>query len=69
MSPDKLRKDVLLAKEETHQAIQEGMSMKQHAAKLEVEMNGLREREHMLTDQVGVLSTPVCFPHSTCSIN
>ena len=55
MAADKLRKDVLSAKEDTHGAIQEGMSMKQQAAKLQVEMNGMQERENMLTDQVSVV--------------
>ena len=52
MAPDKLRRDVLDAKEETHIAIQEGMSHKQQASKLEVELEGAHEQERMLTDQV-----------------
>ena len=48
----KLRQDLLSAKEETHNAIQEGMVYKQQAATLNKEMEGLREQERMLTDQV-----------------
>ena len=49
---DKLRRDLLDSKEETHIAIQEGMSHKQQASKLDVELDGAREQERMLTDQV-----------------
>ena len=49
---EKLRKDLLAAKEETHLAIQEGMSYKQKSSKLEVELEGSREQERMLNDQV-----------------
>ncbi len=49
---DKLRKDVLGAKEDTHQAIQEGMAYKQQASKFKVELEGVKEQERMLNDQV-----------------
>ena len=49
---EKLRKDLLAAKEETHLAIQEGMAYKQKSSKLEVELEGSREQERMLSDQV-----------------
>ena len=49
---EKLRKDLLAAKEETHLAIQKGMSYKQKSSKLEVELEGSREQERMLNDQV-----------------
>ena len=50
---DKLRKDVLASKQETHNAVQEGMSYKQQASKFEVELEGAREQERMLLEQVG----------------
>lgn len=49
---EKLRRDLLLSKEETHAAVQEGMAYKQQAAKLEVEVDGHRDQEKMLNDQV-----------------
>ena len=49
---EKLRRDLLAAKEETHLAIQEGMTYKQKSSKLEVELDGSREQERMLGEQV-----------------
>lgn len=49
---DKLRKDLINSKEETHSAVQEGMLHKQNAGKLEVEIEGVRDRERILCDQV-----------------
>ena len=49
---DKLRKDLLTSKEETHAAIQEGLAYKQEAHKMEVQLEGARQQENMLTDQV-----------------
>jgi chromosome segregation ATPase len=49
---DKLRRDVLEAKEETHAAIQEGMGFKQTASRLEVELQGSKDQERMLNDQI-----------------
>ena len=51
-SIEKLRRDLLSSKEETHRAIQEGMAFKQQASKLEVEIEGHREQEKMLNEQV-----------------
>ena len=49
---EKLRRDLLSSKEETHGAIQEGMAYKQQASKLEVEIEGHRDQEKMLNEQV-----------------
>jgi chromosome segregation ATPase len=49
---DKLRKDMVKVKEEHHSTVQEGMAYKQQAHKLEVELEGAREQEKMLSEQV-----------------
>ena len=49
---EKLRRDLLQSKEETHTAIQEGMSYKQQAGKMECELDGARDQTKLLTDQV-----------------
>ena len=49
---DKLRKDMMHVKEEHHAAVQEGLAYKQKAHKCEVELEGAREQEKMLTEQV-----------------
>lgn len=50
---DKLRKDLMAAKEEYHATVQEGIAHKQQAHKVELELTGAREQEKMLSDQVG----------------
>ena len=50
---DKLRKELMRVKEEHHAAVQEGLAYKQQAHKSEVELDGAREQEKMLTEQVG----------------
>ena len=50
---DKLRKDMMRVKEEHHAAVQEGLAYKQQAHKLDVELEGAKEQEKMLTEQVG----------------
>lgn len=52
---DKLRKDLVNTKEELHTAVQEGLAYKQQAHKCEVELDGAREQERMLSDQVCVV--------------
>lgn len=42
-----------MAKEETHSSIQEGLAYKQQASTVEVELDGLKEQERLLTSQVG----------------
>lgn len=42
----------MAAKEETHEAIQEGIAYKQTAATLECELDGLRDVERMINEQV-----------------
>lgn len=49
---DKLRKDMMLVKEDHHGAVQEGLAYKQQAHKCQVELEGAREQEKMLTEQV-----------------
>ena len=49
---DKLRKDLVAVKEDHHAAVQEGLAYKQRAHKVEVELDGSREQEKMLSDQV-----------------
>ena len=49
---DKLRKDLVKSKEEHHSAVQEGLAYKQQAHKYEVELEGAKEQEKMLTEQV-----------------
>ena len=49
---EKLRRDLLQVKEETHTAIQEGMAFKQQAGKLECELEGTRDHVKMYADQV-----------------
>jgi len=49
---DKLRKDVMHVKEEHHAAVQEGLAYKQQSHKYQVELEGAREQEKMLTEQV-----------------
>ena len=56
---EKLRKDVLAAKEETHDTVQESMSYKQKASKLEVELEGAHEQEKLLNEQVGAVESDV----------
>ena len=51
---DKLRKELMRVKEEHHAAVQEGLAYKQQAHKSEVELDGAREQEKMLTEQVGL---------------
>ena len=52
MLAEKLRRDMLAVKEETHAAIQEGMAFKQQAGKLECELEGTRDHVKMYADQV-----------------
>ena len=52
MSLAKLRSDLLGSKEETHASIQEGQAYKQQAGKVEVELEGVRQHEKILTEQV-----------------
>lgn len=49
---EKLRKDLLSSKEANHEAQQEGMAYKQQVHKCAVELEGLKEQEKMLTEQV-----------------
>ncbi|WAR12172.1 PMFBP-like protein [Mya arenaria] len=49
---DKLRKDLMYVKEEQHAAVQEGLAYKQQSHKCQVELEGAREQEKMLTEQV-----------------
>ena len=48
----KLRKELVASKEDYHAAVQEGVAYKQQAHKAELELNGSREQEKMLSDQV-----------------
>ena len=54
---EKLRHDVLAAKEEMHTAVQEGMLYKQKSSKLEVELEGVQEQEKLLNNQVSLLTS------------
>ena len=54
---DKLRKELMRVKEEHHAAVQEGLAYKQQAHKSEVELDGAKEQEKMLTEQVCTLKT------------
>jgi len=47
-----LRRDVCAAKEEVHDALQESMTFKQSAATLELELDGARQTELSLNQQV-----------------
>ena len=49
---DKLRKDVLQSKDEMHRAVQEGVGYKELAQRREVELNGVRDQERLLNEQV-----------------
>ena len=53
---DKLRKELMRVKEEHHAAVQEGLAYKQQAHKSEVELDGAKEQEKMLTEQVCTLN-------------
>ena len=54
ISTEKLRKDLLFSKDETHDAVQEGMLVKQQASRLEMELEGSQEHEKMLNAQVNI---------------
>ena len=58
---DKLRKELMRVKEEHHAAVQEGLAYKQQAHKSEVELDGAKEQEKMLTEQVCTLKTFKAF--------
>ncbi|CAG5136164.1 unnamed protein product, partial [Candidula unifasciata] len=49
---DKLRKDLMSARDEHHAAVQEGIAYKQQAHKMELELAGAKEQEKILTGQV-----------------
>ena len=49
---EKLRRDLLQVKEETHTAIQEGMAFKQQAGKMECELEGARDHIKMYSEQL-----------------
>lgn len=49
---EKLRRDLLNSKEETHQSVQEGLAYKQEAAQVGAELEGVKEQEALLTEQV-----------------
>ena len=49
---DKLRRDLMRVKEDHHGAVQEGLAYKQQAHKAQVELDGARDQEKMLTEQV-----------------
>lgn len=48
---DKLRRDILTAKEETHQVVQQYMAYKQQAGKLSGELQASRDQEKLLNEQ------------------
>lgn len=52
---DKLRRDLLQAKDETHTAIQEGMAYKQQSSKSDCELEGAKEQLKQLNLQVKLL--------------
>ena len=67
ISTEKLRKDLLFSKDETHDAVQEGMLVKQQASRLEMELEGSQEHEKMLNAQVNI-STSIQTTWLTVSI-
>lgn len=67
---DRLRHDLMATKEEYHGAVQEGQTYKQQAQKLQIELDGSRQQEHMLSEQVGIsVLKLLTYTQQLCSYN